>query len=55
VRGSEGGDVFEDVNIHTCTTGENIPGSLFLPGSSQLAMVEAIGMLEAYAFATKQQ
>lgn len=38
-----------------CTTGENIPASLLLTGGTKLATMEAIGLLDAYAFATERR
>ncbi|KAF2475260.1 kinesin light chain [Lindgomyces ingoldianus] len=43
------------LSFMACTTGENIPGSLLLPGSSRLAAMEAVGTLDAYAFVTERR
>jgi tetratricopeptide (TPR) repeat protein len=43
------------LSFMACTTGENVPGSLFLPGNSKLATIEAMGTLDAYAFATERR
>jgi tetratricopeptide (TPR) repeat protein len=43
------------LSFMACTTGENIPRSLLLPGSSRLAAMEAVGTLDAYAFVTERR